>query len=40
MDAVDEALKDKGISTEGFTPEDYKNAIDEPECRTVLWNRV
>lgn len=29
MDAVDEALKDKGISTEGFTPEDYKNAIDE-----------
>lgn len=29
IDAVDEALKDKGISTEGFTPEDYKNAIEE-----------
>ena len=29
MEAVDKALNEKGISTEGFTPEDYKKAIDE-----------
>lgn len=29
LGAVDEALKEKGVSTEGYTPEDYKKAIED-----------
>lgn len=29
LGAVNEALEDKGISTEGYTPEDYKQAIED-----------